>query len=272
MNNYKINFLPIKVLLTIIVVCIGTLLPLNNLFANELNLLFKQANNFMQHGNYYDAIEIYKELETQSNDSNLLYNIGNCYLQIDEQGYAVLYYKKSLLVDSSNSAAREALEQIESTIISANLAESSFTNRLLFSISNWLSINRLAIIVFILFISLGLLIYLYLSHKIAISIFAKRFYLTLNIFLLLMFIVISISKLVDFKTNKDVVIIKNKAVIHKKEDGRIFSTNNKLQAGLTLKYLSSLEKEKTGYSLLALPNGEKIAIENDNFRRVSVQK
>ena len=271
MFTYKINLHPLKLLVLIIFIIAGTTVPFSKLLANELNLLFKQANNFMQQGNYYDAIEIYKELEKQSNDTNLLYNIGNCYTQIDEQGYAVLYYKRALLIDSSNSSAREALEQIESTIISANLAESSFINRLLFSISNWLSINRLAVIVIILFLTLGVLIYLYLSHKIAISIFAKRFYLTLNIFLLLMFIIISISKLTEFKTNKEVVIVKNNTIIHKNEEGRTFSTNNKLQAGLTLKYLSSLEEDKPGYSLLALPNGEKVAIENDNFRRVALR-
>lgn len=272
MLTYKFNFYSLKILLIILFIVVSITFPINNLSANNLNLLFKQANNFLQEGNYYDALEIYKELETKSNDSNLLYNIGNCYSQIEDTGYAVLYYKRALRIDSGNTLARQALEEIESTIISANLAESSFTNRLIFSVYNWLSINRLAVIVLLLFLSLGGLIYLYLSQKIAISIFAKRFYLTLNIFLLVLFIIVSVSKSIGFMTNKEVVIVKNNTIIHKKEDGRVFSTNNKLQAGLTLQYLSSLEAEKAGYSLLALPNGEKIAIENDKFRRVAVKK
>ena len=259
-----------KIIIISIFILFTTLIPLSKLTANELNLLFRQANNFMQQGNYYDAIKIYQELEKKSNDTNLYYNIGNCYSQIDEQGYAVLYYKRALLIDSSNSLARKALEQIESNIISLSLAEKSFTNRLIFSVYNWLSINRLAIIIFVLLLILGILIYIFLSHKLAISIFAKRFYLTLNIFLLLLFIVISLSKLSGYLTNQEAVVIKKNTVIHKDEDGRIYSTNKKLQLGLTLKYLSSLEERKPGYSLLALPNGEIIAIENDSFQKVAV--
>ena len=240
-----------------------------HLQANEINLLFKQANNFLQEGNYYDAIKIYHELEKESNDPNLFYNIGNCYAQIDEPGYAVLYYKRALLVDSSNSTIREALEQVESTVISANLAESSFTNRLLFNIYNWLSINRLATFVFLLILSLGMLIYLFLAQKVAISIFAKRFYITLNIFLLILALAISISKFTNYIRNNEVVLVSKNTIINKDEGGRIFSTNKKLQAGITLKYLNSLEDRKPGYSLVALPNGEKIAIKNDSFRKVS---
>ncbi len=268
MSINKINLSTLKLIIILLFVLINSFILTEDLSANELNLLFRQANNFLQQGNYYDAIKIYQELEKQSNDPNLHYNIGNCYAQIDEAGYAVLYYKRALRIDSSNSAVRKALEQMESSIISANLAESSFTNRLLFSVYNWLDINRLALIVFMLFLSLGILIYLYLSQKIAISIFAKRFYLTLNIFLLLLFIAVSISKFTAFVTNREVIVVKKNTIIHKDEDGRIFPTNKKLQAGLSLKYLSSLEDRKAGYSLVALPNGEIIAIENESFRRV----
>lgn len=268
MFNHKINLLSLKIILIITFVLLSFCFSSSDLAANELNLLFRQANNFLQQGNYYDALKLYQELEKQSNDPNLLYNIGNCYAQLEEPGYAILYYKRALLSDSSNSRARQALEQCESSIISANLAESSFTSRIIFFTYNWLSINRLAIIVFLLFLVLGILIYLFLSQKIAISIFAKRFYLTLNIFLLLMFIAISLSKFTGYLSNREIVIIRKNAIIFKDEDGRIFSTNKKLQAGLTLKYLSSLENRKTGFSQVALPNGEIVALENLSFKEV----
>lgn len=265
-NRLNINFS--KLMIIVVIFFISTVFFTKDLQANELNLLFKQANNFLQQGNYYDAIKIYQELEKQSNDPNLLYNIGNSYSQIDEPGYAVLYYKRSLLVDSSNTSAREALELIEGNIISANLAESSFINRLLFSVYNWLSINRLAVIIFLLFLVLGTLIYLYLNQNIAISIFAKRFYLTLNIFLIIVFLTISISKFVGYITNKEIVVVKKNTIMYKDEDGRIFPTNKKLQAGLTLKYLNSLEDRKPDFSLVALPNGEIIVLEDESFERV----
>lgn len=246
-----------------------TIFPFIKLQANELNLLFKQANNFVQQGNYYDAVKIYHELEKQSNDPHLFYNIGNCYSQIEEPGYAVYYYKKALYIDSSNKKARQALEQAEGNIISASPAESSFTIRLIFDFYNMLSINRLAIIVLLLFIILGTLIYLILSQKLNISIFAKRFYLTFSIFLLLMFISISISKFSNYHNNQDIVVVKKNTVIHKDEEGRIFSTNKKLQAGLTLQYLYSINDRKAGYSVVALPNGERIAIEDSAFRKIS---
>ncbi len=268
MLNNRHNLFSTRLILLIVCFLAISVLPLKLLSASDLNLLFKQANSFLQQGNYYDAIELYKELEKSSNDTNLFYNLGICYSQINETGMAVLYFKRALLIDSSNSAAREALDQLESTIISANLAESSFTNRLLFTMYNWLSINRLAMIIFLLFFTLGGLIYLYLSKKIAISIFAKRFFLTLNIFILLMFIVILISKFTVFINNNEVVVVKKNTIIHKYENGRIYSVDKKLQPGLSLKFQSSLEDKKPGYSLLTLPNGELIALENECFKRV----
>lgn len=244
------------------------LFPIGELQANELNLLFKQANNFVKQGNYQDAVKIYHELEKQSNDSNLYYNIGHCYNEINEPGYAVYYYKRALYIDSSNNLAREALEKVESTIISSNVAESSFINRIIFKFYNALSINRLGIIVLILFITLGTLIYLFLSRKLNISIVAKRFYITFNIFLLLLFISISISKIANYYNNQEIVVVKKNTIIHKDDDGRIFSTNKKLQAGLTLKYLYSINERRAGFSIVALPNGERIALEDVSFKRI----
>lgn len=243
-----------------------------SLNADDLNMLFKQANSFLQQGNYYDAIKIYKGLEDKSNDSNLYYNIGNCYSQINEMGQAVLYYKRALWIDSSNSPARNALNDIEETIISASIAENSFTNRLLLNIYNWLSLNRLLNLVLFLFLTLGLFIFVFLSHSISISVFAKRFYLTLNIFLLAFFIVLSISKFISYKTNQEAVILKNNTLISKDEDGRIFVTNKKLQAGLTVKFIASIEDRKAGYSQLALPNGELVVLDNQSFERVREKK
>ncbi len=263
-----INNFTLKSSLLMLFFIISLALVPNRLNSNELNLLFNQANNFLQEGNYYDAIQIYKQLEEQSNDTNLFYNIGNCYAKINEEGYAVLYYKRALRIDSSNRKARTALDEIQNKIISATLAESSFTNRLLSSIYNWLNLNTLALILIILSLTLGIFIYTFLSHTIAISIFAKRFYLTLNIFLLGLFLILFIGKIYQYNNNLQAIIVKDNTIINKEEDGRVFATNKKLQAGLTLKFIASIEELKNGYSLLALPNGELVVIANDNFERV----
>ncbi|MBI9031518.1 hypothetical protein JEZ13_05915 [bacterium] len=261
-NSTRFRFLLILLLVT-------SFIPMIQLSASDLNILFRQANSFFQQGKYYDAIELYKELEKQSNDPNLYYNFGVCYEQINEPGLAVLYYKRALLIDSSHTEARSALEQIESSIISANIAESSFTNRLLFAMYNWLNINRLAVIIFLLILTLGALIYLYLSDKFALSIFAKRFFLTLTIFILSIFILISLVKFSRFANNKEVIIVQKNTLISKYENGRILSTDKKLQAGLSLKYQSPLDNIKSGYSLLILPNGELIALKNESFKKVA---
>lgn len=249
-------------------VLILILFPWGGVQANELNLLFKQANNFVKQGNYQDAVKIYHELEKQSNDTNLYYNIGHCYNEINEPGYAVYYYKRALYIDSSNNLAREALEKVENTIISSNVAESSFINRIILKFYNALSINRLGIIVLVMLITLGTLIYLFLSRKLKISIIAKRFYITLNIFLLLLFTGVSISKITNYYNNQEIVVVKKNTNIHKDDDRRIFSTNKKLQAGLTLKYLYSIDDRKAGFSIVALPNGERIALEDDSFKKI----
>lgn len=240
------------------------LITLSNLFSyssNEINMLFKQANEFFKKGSYSDALKLYKTIEEESNDPNLLYNMGNCYAQLDEKGRAILYYKRSLLSDSANSSAREALASLESDIIAVQSNSGSFVGKLALNCYNFLSLNNLAIINIMLFIILGILAFLFLSNVIAISLLAKRFYTSLTLFVVFFFLIISIYKYYSYSTNQQIVIVGRETTIYKEEENRVFATKKRLKPGMTLEYIT----EQGKYALVSLPNGEKILLPKEAF-------
>ncbi|PID28186.1 MAG: hypothetical protein CSB55_05870 [Candidatus Cloacimonadota bacterium] len=84
-------------------------------------------------------------------NSDLFYNIGNCYFRLDKLGLAVLYYKKSLLLDPGNESAFKNLSLALSMTKDKQSVESSdFISKVAKNIFGMLSLNILAVIILIL--------------------------------------------------------------------------------------------------------------------------
>jgi tetratricopeptide (TPR) repeat protein len=58
--------------------------------------LFQQGNSLYKEGNYEEAIEKYRIIESQGIiNGSLYYNIGNSYFKIGKLGYAILFYERA---------------------------------------------------------------------------------------------------------------------------------------------------------------------------------
>ena len=63
-----------------------------------------EACNALYHENSFeDAIACYQRLSDKEHSANILYNIGNCYAQLDQPGYSVLYFLRALSLNPGDS-------------------------------------------------------------------------------------------------------------------------------------------------------------------------
>ncbi|MBR1883077.1 MAG: tetratricopeptide repeat protein [Muribaculaceae bacterium] len=73
----------------------------------------QQANDAYNRELYNQALQIYLSQEkTGEVSADLYYNIGNTYYRLKDNGHAVLYYERALLLDPSNKDARFNLEYV----------------------------------------------------------------------------------------------------------------------------------------------------------------
>lgn len=76
---------------------------------------FDDANEYLESGDYRQAISLYKNLETQDTVSGALFlNMGISYQRMDSLGVAKYYFLKASKFDETEERAEESLEYIES--------------------------------------------------------------------------------------------------------------------------------------------------------------
>jgi tetratricopeptide (TPR) repeat protein len=83
------------------------------MFAAKSNV--EKANTAYSKELYNQALELYlKAAKDEGTSSELYYNIGNTYYRLKENGNAILYYERALLLNPGNSKARTNLEFVKS--------------------------------------------------------------------------------------------------------------------------------------------------------------
>lgn len=89
--------------------------------ASGFTMWFEEANNLQQQNHYKEALILYHKIEENSIQSEaLFYNIGNCYYQLQQWGYARAYYEKALKIAPLDTKTlinlNLALKQIEGDV------------------------------------------------------------------------------------------------------------------------------------------------------------
>jgi tetratricopeptide (TPR) repeat protein len=68
-----------------------------NISAQNIDEIFRSANNSYQQKQYEKAVELYEELVNSGYEGvSLYYNLGNSYYRMGNLGYSILYYEKAL--------------------------------------------------------------------------------------------------------------------------------------------------------------------------------
>lgn len=81
---------------------------------SNTQLLFDQANDALEAGDYQQALTVYNNLEDNNRISGALFlNMGISYVQLDSLGKAKYYFLKSSRFDETKEQARQGLEYVE---------------------------------------------------------------------------------------------------------------------------------------------------------------
>ncbi len=87
-------------------------------FLSFAQSLFQQADSAYTAEDYPAAAALYNQIaESDGTSPELLYNLGNCYYRMGNNGKAILMYERALRLDPSLTEARENLAFINSRLI-----------------------------------------------------------------------------------------------------------------------------------------------------------
>ncbi len=79
-------------------------------FAQTVAGLFDAGNVFYKEGHYEEALQSYQQILSQDQESSEVYfNIGNCYYQLNKVAPSIYNYEKSLRLNPSHKAAKDNL-------------------------------------------------------------------------------------------------------------------------------------------------------------------
>ncbi|HIE45984.1 MAG TPA: tetratricopeptide repeat protein, partial [Flavobacteriaceae bacterium] len=86
------------------------LLIVGTLSAQEVGMLFDQANTSYREGNYQEALLKYHQIDSLGKHSaDLYYNLGNTYYKLNQIGPSIYYFEKALVADSDHKDAKHNL-------------------------------------------------------------------------------------------------------------------------------------------------------------------
>ena len=234
---------------------------------NQVEMIHKEAINAYQDKDYQTALEKFSLIENEGTiNADIYYNIGNCYFRINEIGRAILYFKKALKVESDHQAARRNLEYALTFTKDKQDSESESVIR-----SFWLkafdsiSINLLAIILFLIFAFIIILISVIIIH------FKNRektvpiFVTTILIIFFSVFLIISILKWQEFHKDDEAVLLSTSAIGYS-GPGEDFTRVFTIHEGM----IFTIERSEENWSLIKLENGLGGWINKDTFVRIEL--
>lgn len=121
--------------------------------ANAAASAVERADSAYNRKNYAEALQLYNAaLSQEGASSNLYYNIANTYYRLGNTGHAVIFYRRALAFDPSNSDALSNLRFVKSHIANTPEDDSSFLGNLHNGIIRLVSPNTWAIITLVLFL------------------------------------------------------------------------------------------------------------------------
>ena len=234
---------------------------------SQIDTIHKEAINSYQDKDYQAALEKFSLIENEGIvNSDLYYNIGNCYFRLNEIGRAILYYKKALKVRSDHKAARRNLEYaLTFTKDKQNSENESVIRSFWLKAFDSISINLLAIILFLIFALIIILISIIIIH------FKNRektvpiFITTILITFFSAFLIISVLKWQEFHKDDEAVLLSTSPIGYS-GPGEDFTRVFTIHEGM----IFTIERSEENWSLIKLENGLGGWINKDTFVRIEL--
>lgn len=99
-----------KVSLALFLLTVAITFFSNAIYAQDVRELWKNGNEKYTQGQYTEALENYIKIEESGFTSEaLLYNIGNTYFKLKENGKSILYFERTLKMNPANKDAQNNL-------------------------------------------------------------------------------------------------------------------------------------------------------------------
>jgi tetratricopeptide (TPR) repeat protein len=214
--------------------------------------LAHQASAAYTKKQFSEALALYEKIEAQGiQNADLYYNMGNCYYRQQKLGGAILYYKRALRLNSAHSSAQKNLQlALTLTRDQQYLAQGGFIGNLINSIMDFLTLDRIALLILLfLVLSAGLLYYIWFSHT-EDERHLPVFILIILLSLLLLSITIGIVKYHQYVSHKTAVLVIPSEVGYS-GPGTDFTRVFTIHEGM----IFSIEKDEDSWSQVKLPNG-----------------
>ncbi len=239
-----------------------------NIFAvSQIDAIYEEAINSYNDKDYQTALEKFSLIENEGIvNSDLYYNIGNCYFRINEIGRAILYFKKALKVRSDHQSARRNLDYaLTFTKDKQNSESESVIRSFWLKAFDSLSINLLAIITLALFMIIIVLISFMIIHYKNREKTVQLFMTTIFIFLFSVFLIISILKWQEFHSDDEGVLLSTSTIGYS-GPGEDFTRVFTIHEGM----IFTIERDEENWSLIKLENGLGGWISKDTFVRIEL--
>jgi tetratricopeptide (TPR) repeat protein len=253
-----------------VVIIFLSILILGNLLGLEKKQqVLQEAVQKYEQNQYKQALELFLQLDNQNIiNSELFYNIGNCYYRLNSLGKAILYYKKALKVKPNFVAAKQNLElALTLTQDKQQIAQDSFLKNIWEKILSGLSMNLLAVISLILFIGVVFIINLIILK------FSQRektlpvFFAIILTFLLLFSLFLSYIKWQRYTDESQAVLLADSAIGYS-GPGVDFTRVFTIHEGM----IFQIEQQQAEWSLIKLENGLGGWIKNGSFEKILLAK
>jgi tetratricopeptide (TPR) repeat protein len=154
--------------------------------AESVNDRFSAANQLYEKGEYAEALQIYKELETTIHNWKLYYNIGNCHFKLDRPVAAKIYYLRAQRLKPFEASITGNLEIVNRMFKDQVPAEKpDFIGTVIKKVESLLPLNVLSVLLLIAVLCLNISIFA-LIHKIGprkLMIYGVSLFLILTIIL-----------------------------------------------------------------------------------------
>lgn len=214
---------------------------------------------------YAHKLDEYHQLEKNGRQNPDLYNnMGICYYHLNQKGHAILSFLRALNLDSSHHDAMQNLLYVQSQTSDASLyPKRSILVQKIFDFYNFLNLKRLAYLVLLTFLLLGISLHLLWHRK---NLQEKGYHLLFILIctsLLIFASTLLITKFQRHNHNRKAVVISfsTSGFLNINEQG---SPRFRVSEGLIVE----IEREMADWSYIRLPNGLGGWVEKANLGKV----
>jgi len=217
-----------------------------------------------QNNRFIEALENFHLAEQMGlSNPDLYFNIGNTYFRLGNLPYAIIYYKKVLLLNSSHKGATNNLEFALSLTRDRQVdGEENFVSNFVINTVYLFSINTLLVLILILLAIIIIIIHIqwrfpYMDRTV------WRFVNFMLLFILLGVSGLTISRISLVNNNKDAVVVQSIVNVYS-GPSESFTRLFTIHEGTVLR----IQREENGWSQVSTMSGFSGWIESESFRKI----